>query len=239
MAGTPLAGSAGSAPMRWPGAGPAALTHWTWRGSGSGSCPNAQSAAGKQEAPVCGPRCGSAARRDRPGPARRGRLMADRRLLAVRPVRNRRLSACGRQPGRRPRAPGVPEPSPAPRPPRAITPLRDAGDASCDGEAADHNESSLLLLSSGCLGFVPRWGFRGEFGVHEGLPRGRVWPSPRRASRSFVLASLRALHLDLRLRRRQCGSDRGMPSPALAAGCGRRVVAGPGSGLSEVPVCGV
>jgi len=36
-------------------------------------------------------------------------------------------------------------------------------------------------------------------GLVPGLPRGRVWPSSRRASRSFVLASLRALHLDLRL----------------------------------------
>jgi hypothetical protein len=79
----------------------------------------------KQEAPVRGPRRGSAARRDRPGPSRRGRLVADRRLLAVRPVRNRRLHPCGRQPGRRPSAPGVPGPSPASKPPRAITPLRD------------------------------------------------------------------------------------------------------------------
>jgi hypothetical protein len=43
---------------------------------------------------------------------------------------------------------------------------------------------------------------------------GRVWPSPRRTCRSFVLASLRALHLDLPLRRQQCGSGRGMPSMA-------------------------
>ena len=85
-----------------------------------------------------------------------------------------------------------------------------------------------------------------------GLPRGRVWPSSCRASRSFVLASLRALHLDLRRRRRQDGSDRGMASPALGAGsvlpgragrwgagCGRRVVTGSGSGWSEEPVSGV
>jgi hypothetical protein len=39
-----------------------------------------------------------------------------------------------------------------------------------------------------------------------------------RTSRSFVLASLRALHLDLRLRRRRDGSDRGMPGPATGAG---------------------
>jgi hypothetical protein len=37
-------------------------------------------------------------------------------------------------------------------------------------------------------------------GLAAGLPRGRVWPSSRGTSRSFVLGSLRALHLDLRLR---------------------------------------
>ena len=60
-------------------------------------------------------------------------------------------------------------------------------------------------------------------------------------SRSFVLASLRALHLDLRLRRRQDGSDRGMPSScpgtppgwirgqkACRPALGLMVVAGPG-----------
>ena len=80
-----------------------------------------------------------------------------------------------------------------------------------------------------------------------GLPRCRVWPSSCRTSRPLVLASLRALHLDLRLRRRQGGSDRGMASPAPGtsrsrrwfAGRGRRVVTGPGSGLSEEPVSGV
>jgi hypothetical protein len=85
-----------------------------------------------------------------------------------------------------------------------------------------------------------------------GLPRGQVWPSSCRASRSFVLASLRALHLDLRRRRRQGGSDRGMASPAPGTGsvppgragrwvarCGRNVVTGPGSGWSEEPVSGV
>src|SRR5215471_16716891 len=79
-----------------------------------------------------------------------------------------------------------------------------------------------------------------------GLPRGRVWPSSCRSSRSFVLASLRALHLDLRLRRRRGGSDRGMASSATGAGRsgrraggGRSVVTGPGSGLSEEPVPGV
>src|SRR5262249_40174030 len=102
------------------------------------------------------------------------------------------------------------------------------------------NESSLLLLSSGCAGVGSKSGLQGpSSGSHRGLPRGRVWPSPRRTSRSFVLASLRALHLDLRLRRRQGGSDRGMPSPAPCTGRGRRVVARPGSGLSEVPVRGV
>jgi hypothetical protein len=53
-----------------------------------------------------------------------------------------------------------------------------------------------------------------------GLPRGQVWPSSRRSSRSFVLASLRALHLDLRRHRRQIGSDRGMAAPAPCTGRG-------------------
>jgi len=78
--------------------------------------------------------------------------------------------------------------------------------------------------------------------VARGLPRGRVWPSSCRTSRSFVLASLRALHLDLRRRRRQGSSDRDMTGSALdgrAAGLGRSVVTGPGSGLSEEPVPGV
>src|SRR5215470_11977301 len=88
-------------------------------------------------------------------------------------------------------------------------------------------------------------------GWARGLPRGPVWPPSRGTSRSFVLASLRALHLDLRRRRRRDGSYRGMPSPApggavpgRGATCrvadrGRSVVAGPGSGLSEEPVPGV
>ena len=84
-----------------------------------------------------------------------------------------------------------------------------------------HNESSLQLLSSGCLGFSLAVVVSGaSSGSHGGLPRGRVWPSARRTSRSFVLASLRALHLDLRLRRRLSGSDRGMPSPVPGAVCG-------------------
>src|SRR5215472_16754889 len=102
-----------------------------------------------------------------------------------------------------------------------------------------HNESSLLLLSSGRPGVRSKFGLRRRVGgSHRGLPRGRVWPSPCRTARSFVLATLRALHLDLRRRRRHGGSDRGMPSPALSTGRGRRVVGGPGSGLSEVPVLG-
>jgi len=56
-----------------------------------------------------------------------------------------------------------------------------------------------------------------------------VWPGDQRpsslpivaaacrTSRSFVLASLRALHLDLRFRWRRYGSDRGMPGLAAAA----------------------
>jgi hypothetical protein len=113
------------------------------------------------------------------------------------------------------------------------------------------NES--LFVSRGSVGL-----FRGLCGalralwlyprsVAPGLPRGRVWPSSCRTSRSFVLASLRALHLDLRRRRRQGGSDRAMASSApgtdrsrrWVAGRGRSVVTGPGSGLSEEPVPGV
>src|SRR5262249_2419632 len=86
--------------------------------------------------------------------------------------------------------------------------------------------------------------------VSRGAPgrlRGRVWPSSRGTSRSFVLASLRALHLDLRRRRRQAGRDAVMAGPApdgggfgcRVAGRGRSVVARPGSGLSEEPVPGV
>ncbi len=121
---------------------------------------------------------------------------------------------------------------------------------------SEHNES--LFVSRGSAGR-----FRGIWdGVRalwlrqrtsaRGLPRGRVWPSSRGTCRSFVLAWLRALHLDLRRRRRHGGSDRGMASPApgtgsvppgragcWVAGCGRGVVTGPGSGLPEEPVSGV
>ena len=47
--------------------------------------------------------------------------MADRRLLAVRPVRGGRLHPRRRQPGGRPGAPGMPGPGRAPWPPGAIT----------------------------------------------------------------------------------------------------------------------
>ena len=58
-----------------------------------------------------------------------------------------------------------------------------------------------------------------------GLPRGRIWPSSCRPSRSFVLASLRALHLDLR-----------RPGPRVAAieewPALPGAPAGPGAGLA-------
>ena len=59
-----------------------------------------------------------------------------------------------------------------------------------DNKIAEHNESSLLLLSSDCPGLFRSWAFGGRLGSRRGLPRGRVWPPLRRTSRSFVLASL-------------------------------------------------
>jgi hypothetical protein len=47
--------------------------------------------------------------------------VADRRLLAVRPVRGGRLPPRRRQPGRRAGTPGMPGPATAPQPPSAIT----------------------------------------------------------------------------------------------------------------------
>jgi hypothetical protein len=47
--------------------------------------------------------------------------VADRRLLAVRPVRGGRLHPRRRQPGEHPGAPGMPGPGPAPWPPSVIT----------------------------------------------------------------------------------------------------------------------
>src|SRR5260221_3826151 len=80
-----------------------------------------------------------------------------------------------------------------------------------------------------CLSSLRHPGFPVQFGVSARCFGKRVWPCYQRpsslpivaaacrASRSFVLASLRALHLDLRLRRRRYGSDRGMPGLAAAA----------------------
>jgi hypothetical protein len=86
--------------------------------------------------------------------------------------------------------------------------------------SAIHKQLECLFVSSGWVSFL------------RGLPRGRVWPSSRRASRSFVLASLRALHLDPRLRgRRGLGSYRGKAGCAPGSRCriggqGRRLVTG-------------
>jgi len=102
-----------------------------------------------------------------------------------------------------------------------------------------------VVFAGACGGFRAVWLCLRT--LAPGLPRGRVWPLSCRTSRSFVLASLRALHLDLRLRQRQGGSDRGMAGSAPGTGRARRwvadrgrsVVTGSGSGLSEEPVSGV
>src|SRR5215472_4834524 len=75
----------------------------------------------KLEVPVRGAGRGSHPRRDRTGPAGGGRLVAGRRLLAVRAVRGGRLHPRRGQPGGRAGAPGVPGPGPALWPPSAIT----------------------------------------------------------------------------------------------------------------------
>jgi hypothetical protein len=79
-------------------------------------------------------------------------------------------------------------------------------------------QNECLFASRGWADLFVAWG--GGWGMSPvaggaGFPRSRVWPSPRRTFRSFVLAALRALHLDLPLRRRRSGSDRGMPSLVL------------------------
>ena len=60
--------------------------------------------------------------------------------------------------------------------------------------------------------FGPTWG-RGDAlnWAHLGLPRSLIVADAPRRSRSYVLASLRALHLDLRLVCRRSGSSRGKP----------------------------
>src|SRR5260370_15485581 len=122
---------------------------------------------------------------------------------------------------------------------------RELGDAlSCEtGDVADPELPARLFGTYRPAAVVLNAGATPVIGpLDGGLPRGRLWPSSRRASRSFVLAALRALRLDPRLRRRQDGSDRGMASSApgcWAAGCGRSVVARPGSGLPEEPARGV
>jgi hypothetical protein len=75
----------------------------------------------EREAPVRSTGRSSPPRRDRTGPARSGRLVADRRLLAVCPVRGSRLDPRRRQPGGRPGAPGMPGATREPPPPSAIT----------------------------------------------------------------------------------------------------------------------
>src|SRR6516162_3003629 len=74
----------------------------------------------KLQVPVRGAGRGRPPGRDRTGPAGGGRLVAGRRLLAVRAVRGGRLHPRRGQPGGRAGAPGPPGPSPAPWPPGAI-----------------------------------------------------------------------------------------------------------------------
>ena len=56
-----------------------------------------------------------------------GRLLAGRRLLAVRHVRGGRLHPRRREPGGRPSPPSMPGPQRAPRPPGSITPSMHCG----------------------------------------------------------------------------------------------------------------
>jgi hypothetical protein len=71
---------------------------------------------------------------------------------------------------------------------------------------------------------------RGWAGFLRGLPRGRVWPSSCPASRSFVLASLRALHLDPGLRRRR-GSAAIEEWPGMPPGCRAMPGTGPAAAV--------
>lgn len=113
---SPVRSSCTWPPTRSTGAAPTAATRYRWRGSGTASCRKPPSAAGKQEVPVRRAGRGSPSWRDRTRPARGGCLVADRRLLALRAVRNRRLHPRRRQPGRCVRAPGMPATRPAPGP---------------------------------------------------------------------------------------------------------------------------
>jgi hypothetical protein len=114
--------SSGWAPTRWTGAGPARRTPWPWKGYASGSCPSARCAAGRSTS--CSSQCWRWQRctGSRAGPPRRGRLVADRRLLATRDVRSGRLHPHRRRPGGRAGAPGMPEPDPPDRPTDRLTP---------------------------------------------------------------------------------------------------------------------
>jgi hypothetical protein len=77
--------------------------------------------AGQAQAPVRCPGRGGAARRSRAGPGRRGRLVADRRLLAVRLVRSDRLYPRRRRPSGCARAPGMPGATPACIAPQSVS----------------------------------------------------------------------------------------------------------------------
>jgi len=74
----------------------------------------------ERQAPVRGPGHGGRPRRDRTGPARGRRLLADWWLLAVRHVRGGRLHPRRCQSGRRPSPSGMPVSQRAPRPPGSI-----------------------------------------------------------------------------------------------------------------------
>jgi hypothetical protein len=98
---------------RWSGARPAWLSRRPWRVPARVRLPRQA----ERQAAVRSPGCGGRPRRDRAGPAGRVRLVAGRRLLAVRHVRGGRLHPRRRQPGRRPGPPSMPGPQRAPRPP--------------------------------------------------------------------------------------------------------------------------
>ena len=102
----------------------------------------------EHQAPVRGAGRSSPPWRDRTGPAGRGRLVADRRLLAVRPVRGGRLHPRRRQPGGRAHA------RHARTWPSALASQRHNDQfgiqrkRSSDGKAADHNGGSRAMTSA-------------------------------------------------------------------------------------------
>jgi hypothetical protein len=107
---TPFPARSSSAwpPARSPGPAPAGPTRCHWKGCGSGSCPSCPGGAGTGEnsSTRCSPPrpCTAAPSRT----ARRGRLVAGRRLLAVRAPRRGPVRPCRRRPCRRAGGAGLP-----------------------------------------------------------------------------------------------------------------------------------